>query len=437
MKRVIAIILSCVLVLSGCGSAEKNDISVNDDTSLISETVSTTVEEVLEDELQPVQVEEKEDVSDAISEDANDSEKVEIAIEDIKFGGLDDVDLIPYLEGKIYTDLVAELDSDEYLVENVEAVYISKEYIAELSYNTQSNIFFGYTLDDIEAEFQGQRYVFTLGDNGQTVVQPMEEVYDDTYEQVIKNVAIGSGVILICVTVSVVSAGVGAPAVAMIFAAGAQTGTIMALESGGISFVAASIARGYQTHDFDEAMKAGTLAASESYKWGAITGVVMGGGAEAIALKRATLNGLTMNEAALIQKESKWPVEIIKNIHSKAEYDIYKQADLVPVKLENGELAFVRQIDWNYVDEFGRTNAERVLKYNIAPADENGVSYDLHHIGQKADSPLAILKYPEHHGKGNFKVLHYADEGKNVSDAVWEAQKDEFWKLVAKYQGVK
>ena len=154
------------------------------------------------------------------------------------------------MENQIYSQLVSELDSEEYFVENVEAVYISKEYLAELSYNSQSNIYFGYTLDEIEAEFEGQRYMFTLGDDGQTVVVPLEEVYDDTYDQIIKNVSIGSGVILICVTVSVVSAGIGAPAVAMIFAASAQTGTIMALSSGGIGFVAASIARGYQTHDF-------------------------------------------------------------------------------------------------------------------------------------------------------------------------------------------
>ena len=35
--------------------------------------------------------------------------------------------------------------------------------------------------------------------------EAIEEVYDDTYDQIIKNVSIGSGVILICVTVSLVS----------------------------------------------------------------------------------------------------------------------------------------------------------------------------------------------------------------------------------------
>lgn len=35
--------------------------------------------------------------------------------------------------------------------------------------------------------------------------QKLLKKYDDTYEQVIKNVAIGTGVILVCATVSVAS----------------------------------------------------------------------------------------------------------------------------------------------------------------------------------------------------------------------------------------
>ena len=54
--------------------------------------------------------------------------------------------------------------------------------------------------------------MFTLGDDGDTIVTAFE-AYDDTYEKVIKNVAIGTGVILICVTVSIVSEGFGVPAV--------------------------------------------------------------------------------------------------------------------------------------------------------------------------------------------------------------------------------
>lgn len=134
------------------------------------------------------------------------------------FHGLNDPALLPYIEDTLYSGLVNSLDSEEYFVQNVSAIYISQEYLDELEYNSEANIFFGYTLEELNEQFQGEKYIFTLGDDLQTVVEPWTD-YDDTYERVIRNVAIGTGVILICVTVSVVTAGVGAPAISMVFAA--------------------------------------------------------------------------------------------------------------------------------------------------------------------------------------------------------------------------
>lgn len=57
----------------------------------------------------------------------------------------------------------------------------------------------------------------------------------------LKNVAIGTGVILVCVTVSAVTAGAGAPAISLIFAASAKTGTIMALSSAGFGGFTAGV----------------------------------------------------------------------------------------------------------------------------------------------------------------------------------------------------
>ena len=131
------------------------------------------------------------------------------AVVDISFAdevtGMNDPRLLPYLEDAIYASLVADLNSEEYFVENVQAVYISQEYLDEVAYNSQANIFFGYTLAELDAQFDGAKYVFTLGDDGSTVVEPFVEYYDDTYDRILRNVAVGTGVILICVTVSVVS----------------------------------------------------------------------------------------------------------------------------------------------------------------------------------------------------------------------------------------
>jgi hypothetical protein len=350
----------------------------------------------------------------------------------VDFNSLDDVELQRYVQDNIYSELVAQLDSNEYFVENVSAVYISQEYIDELTYNSKPNVYFGYTLEEIDAVYQGTRYVFTMSEDGDTIVVPFEE-YDDTFEQVIKNVAIGTGVILICVTVSVVSGGAGAPAVSMIFAASAKSGTIFALSSGGLSAVASGIVTGIETGDMDQALKAAALSGSESFKWGAITGVISGGATETVALKGATLNGLTMNEAAIIQKESGFPLDVIKQFRNMEQYKICKDAGLTS-KLVNGKTALIRNIDLNYVDDAtGYTNLE-LMSRGYAPIDPaTGTKYQLHHIGQKADSTLAILTEAEHKLGGNDTIWHLKDIATEVHTSTnnWDAQRKQFWKAMA------
>ncbi len=190
--------------------------------------------------------------------------------------GMNDPDLLPYLEDTIYTSLVDELDSEEYFVEEVKAVYISQEYLDEVAFNSQANIFFGYTLAELDEQFTDSKYIFTLGDDGSTVVEPFTEYYDDTYERIIKNVAMGTGVILICVTVSVISAGVGAGAVSVYFAVAAQTGTATALSGSAIGAASSGLITYVQTGNIDESLKSAALGGSEGFKWGAISGCVQG-----------------------------------------------------------------------------------------------------------------------------------------------------------------
>lgn len=220
---------------------------------------------------------------------SNDSESgISVITEDEyvqKFHDLSDPDLLQYVEDTVYCGLTDQFSSEDYIIENVNAVYYSKEYLEEFAYNSKSNIFFGYTLAELDAQFQGNKYVFTLGDDGKTTVKLFED-YDDTYDQVIKNVVIGTGVILICVTVSAVSGGLGAAPVSMIFAASAKTGTVMALSSGSLSAVVSGAITGIQTKDFEQAMKSAALNGSKSFKWGAILGAITGGVSEFSAVRK-------------------------------------------------------------------------------------------------------------------------------------------------------
>ena len=348
------------------------------------------------------------------------------------FKDLSDKELLTYVEDSVYLNLVSELDSSEYYVEKVQAVYVSQEYLDEVAYNSQANIFFGYTLEDIEKVYEDSRFVFTLGDNGETVVEPFE-AYDDTYERIIQNVAVGTGVILVCVTVSVVTAGAGAPAISMIFAASAKTGTAMALSSAAFGGVSAGIVTGIQTGSMEEALKNGALAASEGIKWGAVSGAIAGGASESVKYAKAlkALKGMDLNisiqDAAAIQMETGFPADVISQFHSMEEYEVFKEAGL-KATMVNGKASLIRSdIDLARLDEMGRSNLAR-MKNGLAPLDAGGNSYELHHIGQNVDGTLAVLTKAEHDNP----ALHGFKMVSEINRPEFDVIRRHFWKTMAK-----
>lgn len=422
MKRLIALLLAFCLLLTSC----RQRIKLETPQTPMPET-KLAVEDVPAAKPAEWDFAEPEEADTQPEPNSDRSEFRTILPE---YSSLSDPALLDCVEDSIYAELVAELPAD-YFVENVSAVYISNEYLEELSYNSQSNIFFGYTLAELDEQFQGTRYVFTLSDSGETGVEEFE-AYDDTFEHVIKNVAVGTGVILVCMTVSVVSGGIGAPSVSVIFAASAKTGATMAVLSGGMGAVGAGIVTGIQTKDFDSAMRAAALAGSEGFKYGAISGAISGGMSEAIDLKGATLNGLTMNEAATIQKESKYPLDVIKEFKNMEQYNICKSAGL-STQMVDGKAALIRDIDLNFTDELGRTNLERMLEGSAALDSATGKPYELHHMGQKADSTLAILTKSEHMQGGNNEIWHEFGKASevHVNGNNWDSQRKIFWVSLA------
>lgn len=410
MRRILALIISPTMLatsLTGCRSDELRTTAPKPETEQIQTSETNEISE------------------------PNDNEQIVSTVahwdQEVKFTGMADTNLLPYIEDTVYTELVSSFNSDDYFIEDISAVYISQEYIDELTYNSQQNVFFGYSLSELDAYFEGTRYVFTFGDDGQTTVKPLEVIEDSTYEDIIKNVAIGTGVILVCVTVSTVTAGVEMPAVSMIFAVAAKSGATCALSGATISGVTSAFIRGYQTGDFSEALKAGAVGASEGYKWGAISGALTGGAGEAWGLYRTTGNGLTMNQAAQIQKESRYPLNVIKQFHSVDEYDVFKNAGLNP-QMVNGKLALVRNdIALDKVDEYGKTNLERMLD-GKAPLDKTGRSFELHHIGQKNDGTLAILTSVEHDNA----ALHGYVTQSEIDRPAFNKIREEFWVAMGK-----
>ena len=430
MKRIISLVLACVLFLTACSSQVDSSVP----------NVDETVQEMVSDESSHADsAEENDEIVDeaATVSDTNTAETVSDSHDDsqepdVPIKGLDDDALLGYVEDNVYSSLLKELDSEDYFVENVEAIYYPKEYIEALASNSQANLYFGFTSAELDAQFKGTRYVFTLGEDGQTVAVPMETVSDDVYIKAMEDVIVGSGVILVCVTVSLVAAPA-APAVGMIFAASASTGTVFALQSGAIGFAAAAIAKGYETESFEQAMKAGAEAGAEGFKWGAVIGAVVGGVGEGASLYGAAKQtNFTMNQYARIQKESGYPLDVIKEFHTMEEYQVFRDAHLQPRMVGNKSALVRTDIDLYKVDAKGRTNLQR-MQQGLAPQDSQGVSYELHHIGQKKDGTLAILSQAEHDNPALHGFLERTEA--HAAGTNWDAERQAFWRAYAAIVG--
>lgn len=389
MKKVIVLLLCMLITLTGCSNPQ---VTVN------------KVENIVEEEL--------------------------IEVNSLEFTGLNDEKLLTYVEDLVYMNTIEELNSEEYVVEEVRANYISKEYIDELEYNSNPNMYFGYTLEELDEYFQGKRYIFTLDENGKTTVKELEELVNNDSLTIAKNIAMGGGVILVTVTVSAVAPVVGAPtAITSIFAVSANAAKTFAMGSSIFGGITAGIVEGYKTGDVNKAFDAALVSASEGFKWGAISGAVTGAGAETFILKTGTKSGLTMSEVAIMQRESLYPLEIIERLSNTEQYLLFKSIGLKS-SLINNKTALIREIDLNFVDEAtGLTNLE-LMKKGLAPVDANGIKYELHHIGQRNDSPLAILTRDEHDNSFLHTLIENFDNPSNQAN--WSKIKKNFWKSYAK-----
>jgi len=129
-------------------------------------------------------------------------------------------------------------------------------------------------------------------------------------------------------------------------------------------------------------------------------------------------------------KKLGFPKEVLDIIGSEAEARIYEEANLEPAQV-NGKDALIRtDLNYDQKDTFGRTNLER-MKLGLAPLDAEGRPIELHHIGQKPDSPLAELTRDEHRGKGNDNVLHNKLKESEINREDFDKERKEYWKARA------
>lgn len=129
-------------------------------------------------------------------------------------------------------------------------------------------------------------------------------------------------------------------------------------------------------------------------------------------------------------KEQGYPDSVIENIGSEEEKEIYENADLTPKEVNERDALTKNDIDLKQEDDFGRTNLER-MEQGLAPLDKDGNPIELHHVGQKMDSPLAELTRDEHRGKGNDTVLHNKQKESEINREDFAKERAEHWKARA------
>ena len=138
-------------------------------------------------------------------------------------------------------------------------------------------------------------------------------------------------------------------------------------------------------------------------------------------------------ERIIIKILTGWSNEIVNAIDSWKEYKIYKKAGLVQAEI-NGKKCLIKpdiDMEQKSIDPFTgeeMTNAERIKK-GLAPY-KNGKPIQLHHIGQRPDSPLAELTFEEHRMGGNDTILH--DKSRptevHVDGNQWDRERENHWK---------
>lgn len=119
--------------------------------------------------------------------------------------------------------------------------------------------------------------------------------------------------------------------------------------------------------------------------------------------------GLSEDERTKIKEETGWSDGIIENIKNKEQYEILKNADLTEAEINGKDCLLKENIDLGYKDADGISNRDRI-KRGLPPLDsKTGKPIELHHLGQKANSPLVELTVEEH------RTGEYADGKKNQS----------------------
>lgn len=136
---------------------------------------------------------------------------------------------------------------------------------------------------------------------------------------------------------------------------------------------------------------------------------------------------LTAEQKKEIKERTGWSDEIIDSIGTMEEAEIYMRPNRIECEVNGKKCLIMNDIDPDQEDEDGITNRER-MERGRPPITKNGEEVELHHIGQKPDSPLAELTMEEHRGAGNDTILHDKTKKTEIDRNEFGKERREHWK---------
>ena len=141
-----------------------------------------------------------------------------------------------------------------------------------------------------------------------------------------------------------------------------------------------------------------------------------------------------------IKERTGWSDDIVRFLHSREEAEVYIGAGLVERRIGDRAALVRTDIDWRAFncrqewlkqkfadwDKWQDYNNADLIGEGWPPRDSNGDPYELHHIGQRQDSPFAELTWQEHMGGGNNVILHPNRESA-IDRQQFDDEKSRYW----------
>ena len=138
--------------------------------------------------------------------------------------------------------------------------------------------------------------------------------------------------------------------------------------------------------------------------------------------------GMTKEERGEAYETSPYSKDITDAVYSKEELEYYIKNGYKEVEIGDKKVLVPGNLDLDLKDADGKTNLER-MKEGKAPIGPDGKPYNLHHIGQNKDGPLAIIPDGDH--KSMDSVLHDKSKPTEIDRREFQKEKKEIYKGLA------